>query len=117
MQRMRQQGRPFQFQRKPHESIASKWIGDADAIRHMDQFNVRQIPLAYDYQRTRKDDLYISLVGELFERLQQGYDEPADWARLGNALAQYAASDRATELHSVGINLSDAALFSAAAST
>lgn len=91
------------------------WIGDADAIRHMDQFGVRRMPLAYDYQRTRVDDLYISLIGELFERLQEGYEQTTDWARLGNALAQYAAADRASELQSVGINQSDAALFSATA--
>lgn len=91
------------------------WIGDADALRHIDQFEVRQVPLAYDYQRTRKDDLYISLVGELFERLQEGYGQATDWARLGNALAQFAAADRANELRSVGINQGDAALFSATA--
>ena len=81
----------------------------------MDQFAVRRMPLAFDYQRTRKDDLFISLVGELFERLQHGYEQSPDWARLGNAFAQFAASDRKSELLSAGVSQSDAALFAATA--
>lgn len=91
------------------------WIGDADALRHMDRFGVREVPLALGYQRTRKDDLYIALVGELFDRMRDGDALPADWARLGNALAQYGAADRAEELRAVGVARTEATLFSSAA--
>lgn len=92
-----------------------KWIGDADALRHMDRFGVLEVPLRLGYQRMRKDDLYISLVGELFDRMRDGQAAPNDWALLGNALAQYAAADRAIEIRSVGVSQSEAAIFSAAA--
>ena len=91
------------------------WIGDADALRHLDRFAVREIPLSLGYQRTRKDDLYIALVGELFDRIRDGAATPGDWARLGNALAQYGAVDRSDELRAVGISQAEARLFSAAA--
>lgn len=91
------------------------WMGDADALRHLDQFAVKEIPLALGYQRTRKDDLYIALVGELFDRMRDGAALPSDWARLGNALAQYGAADRAAEIRSVGISQAEATLFSSAA--
>jgi len=92
-----------------------RWIGDADALRHMDRLGVREMPLALGYQRTRKDDLYIALVGELFDRIRDGEALPADWARLGNALAQYGAADRANELLAVGVAQTEATLFSSAA--
>lgn len=92
-----------------------KWIGDADALRHMDRFRVLEVPITLGYQRTRKDDFYISLVGELFDRMRDGQASPNEWALLGNALAQYAAADRAIEIRSVGVSQSEAALFSSAA--
>lgn len=92
-----------------------KWIGDADALRHMDRFGVLEIPITLGYQRTRKDDLYISLVGELFDRMRDGDAAPNDWALLGNALAQYGVPDRANELRGVGVSQSEAAIFSSAA--
>lgn len=91
------------------------WIGDADALRHMDRFGVKEVPLALGYQRARKDDLYIALVGELFDRIRDGSALPADWARLGNALAQYGAPDRVDELRTIGVAQSEATLFAAAA--
>jgi len=81
----------------------------------MDHFRVLEVPLALGYQRARKDDLYVSLVGELFDRMRDGEASPADWAQLGNALAQYAAADRTQELQTVGISLTEARLFSSAA--
>lgn len=91
------------------------WIGDADALRHLDRFAVQEIPLSLGYQRTRKDDLYIALVGELFDRMRDGAAEPADWARLGNALGQYGAIDRYDELRTVGISQAEALLFASSA--
>jgi superfamily II DNA/RNA helicase len=92
-----------------------RWIGDADALRHIEQFGVREIPYDFTYQGTRKDDLYVALVGELFDRMRDGYENKDDWARLGNALAQYAVPDREEELRKVGVVQAEAALFSAAA--
>ena len=92
-----------------------KWIGDADSLRHMDRFKVRDIPLDLGYQRTRKDDLYIALVGELFDRMRDGEASPTDWAHLGNAIAQYAAPDRTQELLSIGISRTEATLYASGA--
>jgi len=92
-----------------------QWIGDAEALRHINQFRVREIPFALGYQRTRKDDLYLALVGELFDRMRDGNAQPADWARLGNALAQYAVVDRVEELAEIGVAPNEAALYSASA--
>lgn len=92
-----------------------KWIGDADALRHMDRFGVQEVPLELGYQLTRKDDLYISLVGELFDRMRDGKATSSEWACLGNALAQYGAPDRAEELRTVGISQTDATVFASAA--
>lgn len=91
-----------------------RWIGDADALRHMERLGVREVPLVLSYQLPRKDDLFISLVGELFDRMREDYDQPNDWARLGNALGQYATAD-SEELKALGISRSESALFSAAA--
>lgn len=91
------------------------WISDAEALRHLHHFRVRDIPLSLAYQETRKDDLYMSLVGELFDHMRHGYADPLHWARLGNALAEYAAVDRRSELQSIGVAPSEPALFAAAA--
>lgn len=93
----------------------ANWVSDADALRHLDQFGVREIPLPLSYQQTRKDDLYLALVGELFDRMSDGYEQSVAWARLGNALAQYAAIDREQELRSIGVDSGEATLFAAAA--
>ncbi len=92
-----------------------QWIGGADALRHAQQLQASQLPLAYAYQLHRQDDLYLSLVGELFDRARDGDSTPNDWALLGNALAQYSSADRADELEALGICPSDAAMFSATA--
>lgn len=92
----------------------ANWVSDADAIRHLDLFGV-SVPLSLSYQETRKDDFYSALVGELFDRMRDGYAQPMDWARLGNALAQYAGVDREPELRSIGVSSSEATLFAAAA--
>ena len=64
--------------------------------------------------RSRADDYYLALVGELFDRMREGYTDSGQWARLGNALALFV--DRGEDyLHHVGVAPSDAALFAAAA--
>lgn len=92
-----------------------RWIGDADALRHISRLGVAEVPLALGYQVTRREDFYISLVGELFDRMRDNAATSADWALLGNALGQFAARDRADELKSVGISQIEAALFSSSA--
>ena len=48
-----------------------------------------QIP-GLDYQDGRAFDLYVSLVGELFDLLRDEPEDARDWATLGNAFAQAA---------------------------
>ena len=95
-------------------SLAS-WVSDADARRHLERFAILEIPLRLSYHRPRAGDYYLSLVGELFERMRDGYAEADDWARLGNGLAQYGAADREGELQALGVNADQAILFAAAA--
>jgi superfamily II DNA/RNA helicase len=92
----------------------ARWIGDADALRHLEHFKVDQPSLDLAHIRTRTDDFYLALVGELFERMRNGSEDAAGWARLGNALAQLAAGQD-ERLHCVGISKSEATLFASAA--
>lgn len=69
-------------------SVLEKWIGDADALHHIERFGFVQRPLEFEYLKARRDDYYIALVGELFERIAAPYDDPAEWSKLGNALMQ-----------------------------
>ena len=93
----------------------ARWVSDSDALRYLDQFGVIEEPERLAYQQTREDDLYLALVGELFQNMRDGDNQPADWARLGNAFAQYADPDRKAELQAIGVALDDAALFASAA--
>ena len=66
------------------ESLA-QWIATADALRHFEHFEMETIPLGVAFIRTRSDDYYTSLVGELFDRVRENAQGGMDWARLGNA--------------------------------
>jgi len=90
------------------------WISNADALHHLEHFHCRQIPLALGVVRSRTDDFYISLIGELFDRIRETYRNASDWARLGNAFLQIAGSEQ-SELKRMGINPSEARLFAGAA--
>lgn len=92
-----------------------RWIGDADALRHLDHFQVEQATLDLVHIRMRSDDYYVALVGELFERLRNTPEDAAGWARLGNALAQFAAEGQDDQLQRIGISKAEATLFAAAA--
>ena len=92
----------------------ARWIGDADALRHLEYFQAQQSSLDVAHIRARTDDYYLALVGELFERMREGSDDAAGWARLGNALAQL-ASGQDDRLRRVGIAKSEATLFAATA--
>jgi superfamily II DNA/RNA helicase len=92
----------------------ARWIGDADALRHLEHFRVQQSSLNLAHILARTDDYYLALVGELFDRMRESSADAAGWARLANALAQLAASpdDR---LQRTGIAKSEVTLFAAAA--
>jgi hypothetical protein len=62
----------------------------------------------------RLDDLYVSLVGDLFEQFSLVPVEESDWIRLGNAFAQFASADSAGLAERIGVSRTEAALFSAA---
>ena len=91
------------------------WISDADAVRHLEYFGVSAPTLDLAYIRARSSDYYLALVGELFERMRTGDGTSAEWARLGNALAQFGAKDRERLFPSVGVARADALLFAASA--
>lgn len=93
----------------------ARWIGDADALRHIEQFRVPQLSIDLAHIHNRADDYYLSLAGELFTRMREGSEDADGWARLGNALALIAAPGQEAELKRVGISQSEATLFAAAA--
>jgi helicase len=92
------------------------WVNDADALQYIDKFGLEATPAGLAYLRGREDDYYISLVGELFARLHEAYEDPLDWSRLGNALTQMGLDDprRAATPESAALPR-DSALFAASA--
>jgi len=96
------------------ETLA-KWVSDADALYHVERFGFSQPPLQLSYLRSRGDDYYISLIGELFDRLREPYADSVDWSRLGNAITQAGGVGVELEPSYRGILSPEAALFAAAA--
>ena len=92
-----------------------RWIRDADAVRHLEHFRVAQAVLDLAHVRSRADDYYLSLVGELFQCMQTESNTTTDWARLGNAFAHFAAEDRDRLFVSARVSQIEATLYSAAA--
>jgi helicase len=83
------------------------WIADADTRQNVEQYGLQtQLP-GLDYQDGRTFDLYVALVGELFDLLRVGPEDTRDWAALGNAFSQAARTLN-------GAAQADATLFSAA---
>ena len=74
-----------------------------------------ELPFHISYLRTREEDYYIALVGELFDRLKEPYTNSIDWSRLGNALAQVASSEIESEPSFRRIVNAETAVFAAAA--
>lgn len=93
----------------------ARWIGDAEALRHLEHFRVSQASVDLAHIRSRADDYYLSLVGELFERMREGYSDATQWAQLGNALALFAAEGSEEDLRAIGVSANEATLFAAAA--
>jgi helicase len=92
----------------------ANWIANADALRHLEHFGTEVIPLALNVIRSRTDDYYTSLVGDLFDSMREDAANGTDWARLGNAFIQF-VEDQGELLTRNGIDRSEAALYSAAA--
>ena len=92
----------------------ARWIGDADALRHLEHFHVQQISVDFTRISTHIDDYYFALVGELFECIREDSTNHSSLSRLGNAFSQL-ASGQDDLLRGVGISKSEAKLFAAAA--
>lgn len=92
----------------------SRWVGDADALVHLNYFKVPQATIDYAYLSKRIPDYYIALVGELFARFSDNGADAATWAQLGNALSQFATGSMSELAKVDGISRNDAALFAAA---
>jgi len=89
---------------------------DADSLAHVDHLqDGLQTPLWLSYIRSRGDDYYISLVGEVFRRLREGYPDSDAWATLGNSFAQIASPSNRAERDRLGIDHAEAALLGATA--
>ena len=93
----------------------TRWIRDADAAHHLGYFEISEGQLELAHIRSQADDYYISLVGELFNSMRSDVNTAADWARLGNAFAQFVADDAETMLSSARVLQAEAALCAAAA--
>lgn len=93
----------------------SRWIGDADVLQHLEHFRVGQASIELAHIRGHADDYYLSLVGELFDRMRHDFEDGPGWARIGNALAQLAADGQEETIRRMGISKSETILFAAAA--
>lgn len=96
------------------EALA-RWVGDADAQRHLQHFGLSQPELDLTAARARGGDYYLAMVGELFDRMRANSADGAGWARLGNALAQFAANGQEEYLRRIGVSKNEAGLFASAA--
>lgn len=92
-----------------------RWMADADALWHIDHLAVKQVPIDYAHVRNRAGDYYISLVGDLFDRMRNDSVDAAAWAKIGNAFAQLAARERESQVKRIGVARSTAVLYGAAA--
>lgn len=96
--------------------ILAKWTNDAEALNYAESFRLGQMPLEFDYLIARRDDYYLALVGELFQKIRDPYEEPSEWARLGNALLLTGTDPSGRQVLLVhGTVLSETALYAAAA--
>jgi plasmid stability protein len=91
----------------------SEWIGNTDALVHRELFLVRQETVGLAHVRGHIDDYYLSLIGELFDRMRSGTLPGPEWARIGNALAQIATLGNHGSPD--GISADDVTLFAATA--
>jgi hypothetical protein len=95
--------------------VLAKWISDADALHNIQRFGFIKTPIELHYIRARQDDYYISLVGELFERIRNPYEDSTEWARLGNALTLTGVKEAGGATEYADLLPPETALFAAAA--
>ncbi len=95
------------------KATLAQWVRDADMARQLGHFDVAEMPINLSYLPLRSDDYYTALVGELFNKIREDYDDPGDWARLGNAFAQFADRDARATFGNSGISINEAKLYAA----
>ena len=93
----------------------AQWIGEADALWHLEHFRVSRDALDLAHIRNRAGDYYLSLVGDLFDCMRTDDADDKEWARLGNALSHFAAVEQNPLFPSAGVSKTEATLFSASA--
>jgi hypothetical protein len=92
----------------------ARWINDADTLHCLEQFRIHRPALRLSHIDSRTDDYYVSLVGDLFERMRSEDTTPEDWRRLGNALSHFAEEHGRFQRYGT-ISKSEAALYAASA--
>ena len=93
----------------------ASWMNGADALHYVQRLGLTAIPSDVTDVQDRQDDFYISLVGELFDRLRNPYNDPIDWSRLGNAITQVGIDGTDDSAPAAGVLPADASLFASAA--
>lgn len=96
-------------------AVLEQWIREAEAARHLQHLQIEQASIDLERVRGRADDLYISLVGELFECMRDAEAESGEWGRLGNAFLHYVGGRDGWFQEALGIPSGEAALYSASA--
>jgi helicase len=71
--------------------VLTRWIAHADTARYVERFGLDVLPESVAYLAAREDDLFIALVGELFDRMRDPDGDSDAWAVLANAFAEYGA--------------------------
>jgi helicase len=94
--------------------VLRNWVGDANTLYHIEQFGLPYTPQNVSYLKKRGDDYYISLIGELFDRLHNPYEQSLDWSRLGNAIIQAAQVGYGIGAGGSSIDITEASFFAAA---
>lgn len=64
------------------------WIADADTRKNVELFRLESQITGLSYQDGRDFDLYLALVGEIFDLLREPPEDTRDWATLANAFTQ-----------------------------
>lgn len=66
----------------------ARWSHDANVLYQLNRLDGSRDHDRFAYLRMRRDDYFISLMGELVERLRSPYADSNDWSRLALSLAQ-----------------------------
>lgn len=91
-----------------------RWVAEADRARHLGFLDANPQPHPTTDADRRLGDLYISLVGELFELMREEEEASTDYALVGNALVDISDAGRSSVVVEE-VSKDDARLFGAAA--